>query len=136
MMKLHTNRIWTGCIDLYYYFLSYEIISFKINVLPYNAKQLNSDTKKENDSIRLESRQSLKRRWHRDRSDHALYSASGSRKTQLCYTICAMSPSQYNAIYIDTEGTFCLQRIECIAKARRLHSNIIFIYFYFDAIIN
>ena len=31
-------------------------------MLPYNAKQLNLDTKKENDSTRLESKQSLKRR--------------------------------------------------------------------------
>jgi DNA repair protein RadA len=64
------------------------------------------------------------------------YGAPGSWKIQLCYTLYAMLPSQYNAIYIDTEGTFCPERIESIAKARRLQSNSIFICFYFHAIIN
>jgi DNA repair protein RadA len=54
------------------------------------------------------------------------YGAPGSGKTQLCYTICAMLPSQYNAMYIDTENTFRPERIESIAKARGLdHTNIL-----------
>jgi DNA repair protein RadA len=48
------------------------------------------------------------------------YGPPGSGKTQLCYTTCAMLPSQYNAIYIDTESTFRPERIESIAKARGL----------------
>src|SRR5215211_8804311 len=50
----------------------------------------------------------------------------GSGKTQLCYTTRAMLPSQYNAIYIDTENTFHPERIESIAKARGLdHAKIL-----------
>jgi RecA/RadA recombinase len=48
------------------------------------------------------------------------YGAPGSGKTQLCYTMCAMLPSEFKAIYIDTEGTFRPERIESIAKARGL----------------
>ena len=48
------------------------------------------------------------------------YGAPRSGKTQLCYTMCAMLPSQYKAIYIDTEGTFRPERIESIAKSRGL----------------
>jgi DNA repair protein RadA len=48
------------------------------------------------------------------------YGPPGSVKTQLCYTICAMLPSQYKAVYIDTESTFRPERIESIAKARGL----------------
>jgi DNA repair protein RadA len=49
-----------------------------------------------------------------------LYGASGSGKTQLCYTVCALSTSEGKAIYIDSESTFRLERIESIAKARGL----------------
>jgi DNA repair protein RadA len=48
------------------------------------------------------------------------YGAPGSGKTQLCYTMCAMLPSEFKAIYIDTEGTFRPERIESIARARGL----------------
>jgi DNA repair protein RadA len=48
------------------------------------------------------------------------YGAPGSGKTQLCYTVCAILPSQYKAIYIDTESTFRPERIESIARARGL----------------
>jgi DNA repair protein RadA len=48
------------------------------------------------------------------------YGPPGSGKTQLCYTVCAMLPSQYKAIYIDTESTFRPERIESIARARGL----------------
>jgi len=54
------------------------------------------------------------------------YGPSGSGKTQLCYTMCVMLPSQYNAIYIDTESTFRPERIKSIARARGLnHTNIL-----------
>lgn len=54
------------------------------------------------------------------------YGPPGSGKTQLCYTICVMLPSQYNAIYIDMESTFRPERIESIAKARGLdHTKIL-----------
>ena len=54
------------------------------------------------------------------------YGASGSGKTQICYTLCAMLPSQYDAIYIDTESTFHPERIESIAKGRGLdHAKIL-----------
>ena len=33
-----------------------------------------------------------------------VYGPPGSGKTQLCYTLCVMLPSNYKAIYIDTEG--------------------------------
>jgi DNA repair protein RadA len=48
------------------------------------------------------------------------YGAPGSGKTQLCYTVCALSTSEYKAVYIDTEGTFRPERIESIARARGL----------------
>jgi DNA repair protein RadA len=53
------------------------------------------------------------------------YGESGSGKTQLCHTLCAIVPQHKSkggacgkSIYIDTEGTFRPQRIEEIAKAR------------------
>jgi DNA repair protein RadA len=48
------------------------------------------------------------------------YGPPGSGKTQLCYTVCALSTSEHKAIYIDTEGTFRPERIESIARARGL----------------
>ncbi len=54
------------------------------------------------------------------------YGPPGSGKTQVCYTICAMLPSQYNAIYIDIENTFRPERIDSIANARGLdHAKIL-----------
>jgi DNA repair protein RadA len=49
-----------------------------------------------------------------------IYGPAGSGKTQLCYTLCVMLPSDYRAIYIDTEGSFRPERIKAIAKARSL----------------
>jgi len=54
------------------------------------------------------------------------YGPPGSGKTQLCCTICVTLPSQYNAIYIETESKFRPERIESIAKARGLdHTKIL-----------
>ena len=47
-----------------------------------------------------------------------VYGPPGSGKTQLCHTLCVMLPSDYGAIYIDTEGSFRAERIQAIAKAR------------------
>src|SRR5215472_8492135 len=47
-----------------------------------------------------------------------VYGPPGSGKTQLCHTLCVMLPSNYNAIYIDTEGSFRPERIQAIVKAR------------------
>jgi DNA repair protein RadA len=51
-----------------------------------------------------------------------VYGAPGSGKTQLCHTLCVMLPSDYDAIYIDTEGSFRPERIRAIAKARGFDS--------------
>jgi DNA repair protein RadA len=51
-----------------------------------------------------------------------IYGPPGSGKTQLCHTLCVMLPSNYNAIYIDTEGSFRPERIKEIAKARGFDS--------------
>ena len=51
-----------------------------------------------------------------------IYGPPGSGKTQLCNTLCVMLPSDYRAIYIDTEGSFRPERIKAIAKARGLDS--------------
>ena len=51
-----------------------------------------------------------------------VYGLPGSGKTQLCHTLCVMLPPNYNAIYIDTEGSFRPERIKEIAKARGLDS--------------
>ncbi|MGC2573684.1 MAG: ATPase domain-containing protein [Candidatus Nitrosopolaris sp.] len=51
-----------------------------------------------------------------------VYGPPGSGKTQLCHTLCVMLPSNYNAIYIDTEGSFRPERIKEIANARGLDS--------------
>ncbi len=40
-----------------------------------------------------------------------LYGAPGSGKTQLCYTLCTMLPSEFKAISIDTQSTFLQERI-------------------------
>jgi DNA repair protein RadA len=49
-----------------------------------------------------------------------IYGGPNIGKTQLCYTLCVMLPSQFTAIYIDTEGTFRPERIKDIAKSRGL----------------
>jgi DNA repair protein RadA len=48
------------------------------------------------------------------------YGSPNSGKTHLCHLLCVVLPSQYQAIYIDTEGTFRKGKIESIAKARGL----------------
>jgi DNA repair protein RadA len=49
-----------------------------------------------------------------------VYGPPGSGKSQFCYSLCAMLPSDYRLIYIDTEGSFRPERIEAITKARSL----------------
>jgi RecA/RadA recombinase len=51
-----------------------------------------------------------------------VYGPPGSGKTQLCHTLCVMLPSDYGAIYIDTEGSFRPERIQEIANARGFDS--------------
>jgi DNA repair protein RadA len=51
-----------------------------------------------------------------------VYGPPGSGKTQLCHTLCVMLSSDYETIYIDTEGSFRPERIKEIAKARGLDS--------------
>jgi DNA repair protein RadA len=51
-----------------------------------------------------------------------VYGPPGSGKTQLCHTLCVMLPPNYNAIYIDSEGSFRPERIKEIAKARGFDS--------------
>ena len=41
-------------------------------------------------------------------------------KTHLCHLLCVVLLSQYQAIYIDTEGTFRIGKLQSIAKARGL----------------
>jgi len=48
------------------------------------------------------------------------YGPPNSGKTHLCHLLCVILPSSYQAIYIDTEGTFRKEKIESIAKARGL----------------
>jgi DNA repair protein RadA len=48
------------------------------------------------------------------------YGASNTGKTHLCHLLCVVLPSPYQAIYIDTEGSFREQKIESIATARGL----------------
>ncbi len=50
---------------------------------------------------------------------------SVSGKTHLCHLLCAVSVPVFNAIYIDTEGGFRVEKIESIAKARRLDSTVV-----------
>ena len=51
-----------------------------------------------------------------------VYGPPGCGKTQLCHTLCVMLPPNYNAIYIDTEGSFRPERIKEIANARGFDS--------------
>ena len=51
-----------------------------------------------------------------------VYGPPGCGKTQLCHTLCVMLPSDYGAIYIDTEGEFRPERIKEIANARGFDS--------------
>ena len=48
------------------------------------------------------------------------YGASNTGKTHLCHLLCVVLPSSYQAIYIDTEGSFREEKIESIATARGL----------------
>jgi DNA repair protein RadA len=48
------------------------------------------------------------------------YGAPTAGKTHLCHFLCVVLPSQYQVIYIDTEGTFREEKIQSIAKARKL----------------
>ena len=50
------------------------------------------------------------------------YGGPGSGKSQICLTLCALLPNQYNVVYIDTEGKFRPERIEQILKERTLES--------------
>jgi DNA repair protein RadA len=54
------------------------------------------------------------------------YGESNTGKTHLCHLLCVVLPPPYQAIYIDTGGTFREERIKSIAKARGLYgSNIL-----------
>jgi DNA repair protein RadA len=48
------------------------------------------------------------------------YGAATAGKTHLCHFFCVILPSQHQVIYIDTEGTFRVEKIQSIAKARKL----------------
>jgi RecA/RadA recombinase len=48
------------------------------------------------------------------------YGPPNSGKTHLCHLLCIVLSSSYQAIYIYTEGTFRIEKIESIAKARGL----------------
>jgi DNA repair protein RadA len=48
------------------------------------------------------------------------YGASNTGKTHLCHLLCVVLSSSYQAIYIDTEGSFREEKIESIATARGL----------------
>ncbi|MGB9169467.1 MAG: hypothetical protein WCB31_11125 [Nitrososphaeraceae archaeon] len=50
------------------------------------------------------------------------YGQPGSCKTQLCFTLCALLPSNFKCIFIDTEGTFRLERIQEISRARKVNA--------------
>jgi DNA repair protein RadA len=51
-----------------------------------------------------------------------VYGGPGVGKTQFCYTLSVMLPSDYRVIYIDTEGSFRPERIQAIANARGFDS--------------
>ena len=46
------------------------------------------------------------------------YGPPNSGKTHLCHLLCVVLPSSCQAIYIDTEGTFRIEKLHSIAKAR------------------
>jgi len=48
------------------------------------------------------------------------YGASNTGKTHLYHLLCVVLPSPYQAIYIDTEGSYREERIQSIAAARGL----------------
>lgn len=52
-----------------------------------------------------------------------LYGEPGSGKSLLCYTTCVLLPTDYKAIYIDTEGKFRPHNIELIAQGRGINPN-------------
>ncbi len=51
-----------------------------------------------------------------------LYGPPGSGKTQLCFTLCAILPSHFKCIYLDTEGTFRPERIKQIAATKNINT--------------
>ncbi|HZA08111.1 MAG TPA: hypothetical protein VE619_10440 [Nitrososphaeraceae archaeon] len=48
------------------------------------------------------------------------YGEPGIGKMHLCHMLCVVLPSHFEAVYIDTEGTFLKEKIKSIAKARGL----------------
>ena len=50
------------------------------------------------------------------------YGAPTAGKTHLCHFLCVILSSAYQVIYIDTEGTFRIEKIQSIAGARKLDS--------------
>ena len=50
------------------------------------------------------------------------YGPPNSGKTHLCHLLCVVLPSSCQAIYIDTERTFRIEKLHSIAKARGLDS--------------
>lgn len=53
------------------------------------------------------------------------YGGPATGKSHLCHTLCVVLPSQYQAIYIDTERGFRQDKIKSIAEARGLDWNTI-----------
>ncbi|HEY7573332.1 MAG TPA: DNA repair and recombination protein RadA [Nitrososphaeraceae archaeon] len=49
-----------------------------------------------------------------------IYGESNSGKSHLCHLICTVLPVPYQAIYVDTEGKFRIEKIEAMAKDRGL----------------
>ena len=49
-----------------------------------------------------------------------IYGESNSGKSHLCHLLCTVLPVPYQAIYIDTEGKFRVEKIEAMAEARGL----------------
>ena len=48
----------------------------------------------------------------------------GSGKTQLCFTLCAVLPSRFKCMFIDTEGTFRPERIQEISRTRETDNSL------------
>jgi len=52
-----------------------------------------------------------------------IYGASGSGKSQICFTTCVLLPIKYSSIYVDTEGKLRIERIKQIAEERGIESD-------------
>ena len=52
-----------------------------------------------------------------------IYGASGSGKSQICFTTCVLLPIKYSSIYVDTEGKVRIERIKQIAEKRGIESD-------------